>query len=68
MIVQHARGKPFDPSLAPTPHGIVPTRANVGIERQISEGIPIVALNRSAIKPTLATTARLPILLRQGRS
>jgi 2,5-furandicarboxylate decarboxylase 1 len=40
MIVSSARGKPLDPSLAPTPHGIVPTTAKVGIDATISEGIP----------------------------
>jgi 2,5-furandicarboxylate decarboxylase 1 len=40
MIVTHARGKPLDPSLAPTPPGIVPTTAKVGIDATISEGIP----------------------------
>jgi 2,5-furandicarboxylate decarboxylase 1 len=40
LIVSNARGKPLDPSLAPTPHGIVPTTAKVGIDATISEGIP----------------------------
>jgi 2,5-furandicarboxylate decarboxylase 1 len=40
MIVTHARGKPLDPSLLPTPPGIVPTTAKVGIDATISEGIP----------------------------
>jgi 2,5-furandicarboxylate decarboxylase 1 len=40
MIVSNVRGKPLDPSLAPTPHGIVPTTAKVGIDATISEGIP----------------------------
>jgi 2,5-furandicarboxylate decarboxylase 1 len=40
MIVSNARGKPLDPSLAPTPHGIVPTTAKVGIDATIAEGIP----------------------------
>jgi 2,5-furandicarboxylate decarboxylase 1 len=40
MIVSNARGKPLDPSLAPTPHGQVPTTAKVGIDATISEGIP----------------------------
>src|SRR4029079_8981527 len=40
MIVTHARGKPLDPSLAPTPPGVVPTTAKVGIDATISEGIP----------------------------
>jgi 2,5-furandicarboxylate decarboxylase 1 len=40
MIVSNARGKPLDPSLQPTPHGVVPTTAKVGIDATISEGIP----------------------------
>src|SRR5262245_813651 len=40
MVVTHARGKPLDPSLAPTPPGVVPTTAKVGIDATISEGIP----------------------------
>src|ERR1051326_8297716 len=40
MIVTHARGKPLDPSLAPTPPGVVPTTAKVGIDATIAEGIP----------------------------
>jgi 2,5-furandicarboxylate decarboxylase 1 len=40
LIVNNARGKPLDPSLAPTPHGVVPTTAKVGIDATISEGIP----------------------------
>ncbi len=40
MIVTHARGKPLDPSLPPTPPGVVPTTAKVGIDATISEGIP----------------------------
>jgi 2,5-furandicarboxylate decarboxylase 1 len=34
-----ARGKPLDPSLAPTPR-VVPTTAKVGIDATIGEGIP----------------------------
>jgi 2,5-furandicarboxylate decarboxylase 1 len=40
MIVTHARGKPLDPSLPPTPPGVVPTTAKVGIDATIAEGIP----------------------------
>src|SRR5580692_10902432 len=40
MIVTNARGKPLDPSLAPTPPGVVPTTAKIGIDATISEGIP----------------------------
>jgi 2,5-furandicarboxylate decarboxylase 1 len=40
MIVTNARGKPLDPSLAPTPVGIVPTTAKMGIDATIPEGVP----------------------------
>jgi 2,5-furandicarboxylate decarboxylase 1 len=40
LIVSNARGKPLDPSLAPTSRGVVPTTAKVGIDATISEGIP----------------------------
>src|SRR5262249_28247356 len=40
MIVSNARGKPLDPSLAPTPPGVVPTTAKVGIDATIPEGVP----------------------------
>jgi 2,5-furandicarboxylate decarboxylase 1 len=40
MIVVNARGKPLDPSLAPTPVGVVPTTAKVGIDATIPEGVP----------------------------
>src|SRR5580700_3158416 len=40
MIVTNARGKPLDPSLAPTPVGVVPTTAKVGIDATIPEGVP----------------------------
>jgi len=40
MIVTNARGKPLDPSLAPTPPGVVPTTAKVGIDATIPEGVP----------------------------
>src|SRR5262252_8170911 len=40
MIVGNARGKPLDPSLAPTPPGVVPTTAKVGIDATIPEGVP----------------------------
>src|SRR5499433_1888475 len=32
FIVPHARAKPLDPSLAPTPVGVVPTGAKVGVD------------------------------------
>jgi 2,5-furandicarboxylate decarboxylase 1 len=40
MIVTNARGKPLDPSLPPTPPGVVPTTAKIGIDATIGEGIP----------------------------
>src|SRR5438105_11944361 len=40
LIVTNARGKPLDPSLPPTPPGIVPTTAKMGIDATIGEGIP----------------------------
>ncbi|MGR7994505.1 MULTISPECIES: UbiD family decarboxylase [unclassified Xanthobacter] len=40
VIIPGARGKPLDPSLPPTPPGVVPTTAKVGIDATISEGIP----------------------------
>jgi 2,5-furandicarboxylate decarboxylase 1 len=40
LIVSNARGKPLDPSLQPTPVGMVPTTAKVGIDATIPEGVP----------------------------
>src|SRR5437763_173712 len=40
LIVTNARGKPLDPSLPPTPSGVVPTTAKVGIDASIPEGAP----------------------------
>jgi len=40
LIVTNARGKPLDPSLPPTPPGVVPTTAKIGIDATIGEGIP----------------------------
>jgi 2,5-furandicarboxylate decarboxylase 1 len=40
LIVTNARGKPLDPSLPPTPPGVVPTTAKVGIDATIPEGVP----------------------------
>jgi 2,5-furandicarboxylate decarboxylase 1 len=57
MIVSNARGKPLDPSLVPTPHGIVPTTAKVGIDATISEGIPKERYER--ITYAYADTARI---------
>jgi 2,5-furandicarboxylate decarboxylase 1 len=57
LIVSNARGKPLDPSLAPTPHGIVPTTAKVGIDATISEGIPKERFER--ITYAYADTAKI---------
>jgi 2,5-furandicarboxylate decarboxylase 1 len=40
LIVTNARGKPLDPSLPPSPVGVVPTTAKVGIDATIPEGVP----------------------------
>ena len=40
LIVNNVRGKPLDPSLAPTPVGVVPTTAKVGIDATIPENVP----------------------------
>jgi 2,5-furandicarboxylate decarboxylase 1 len=40
LIVNNVRGKPLDPSLPPTPVGIVPTTAKVGIDATIPENVP----------------------------
>ncbi|HEX9463979.1 MAG TPA: UbiD family decarboxylase [Alphaproteobacteria bacterium] len=40
MIVSNVRAKPLDPSLPPTPQGMVPTTAKVGIDATIPEGVP----------------------------
>jgi 2,5-furandicarboxylate decarboxylase 1 len=40
LVVTNARGKPLDPSLAPTPAGIVPTTAKIGIDATIPENVP----------------------------
>ena len=39
-LVQGARARPLDPSLAVMPAGVVPTGAKVGIDATIPEGIP----------------------------
>jgi 2,5-furandicarboxylate decarboxylase 1 len=36
IIIAEARAKPLDPSLSPTPHGVVPTGAKVGVDATIS--------------------------------
>lgn len=48
VVVSHARGKPLDPSLAPTPPGVVPTTAKIGIDATIAEGIPRERFERIA--------------------
>ena len=40
MIVSNVRAKPLDPSLPPTPVGVVPTTAKVGIDATIPENVP----------------------------
>jgi 2,5-furandicarboxylate decarboxylase 1 len=57
LIVTNARGKPLDPSLPPTPHGVVPTTAKVGIDATIGEGIPKERFERIAY--AYADTARI---------
>lgn len=48
VVIPGARGKPLDPSLAPTPVGVVPTTAKVGIDATIGEGIPKERFERIA--------------------
>jgi 2,5-furandicarboxylate decarboxylase 1 len=48
FIIPHARAKPLDPSLPPTPPGVVPTGAKVGIDATIGEGIPLERYERIA--------------------
>src|SRR5687767_63981 len=48
FIVQGARAKPLDPSLAVTPPGIVPIGAKVGIDATIPEGVPTERFERIA--------------------
>ena len=57
VVVSHARGKPLDPSLAPTPPGVVPTTAKIGIDATISEGIPKERFERIAY--AYADTAKI---------
>jgi 2,5-furandicarboxylate decarboxylase 1 len=66
MIVTHARGKPLDPSLAPTPPGVVPTTAKVGIDATIAEGIPRERYER--ISYAYADRARIAIILPARRT
>ncbi len=57
MIVTNARGKPLDPSLPPTPVGVVPTTAKIGIDATIAEGIPKERYERIAY--AYADTAKI---------
>src|SRR5215813_8230392 len=57
LIVTNARGKPLDPSLPPTPQGVVPTTAKVGIDATIGEGIPKERYERIAY--AYADTAKI---------
>jgi 2,5-furandicarboxylate decarboxylase 1 len=57
LIVTNARGKPLDPSLPPTPPGVVPTTAKVGIDATIGEGIPKERFERIAY--AYADTAKI---------
>ena len=57
LIVTNARGKPLDPSLPPTPPGIVPTTAKMGIDATIGEGIPKERYERIAY--AYADTAKI---------
>src|SRR3981189_3079538 len=57
LIVTNARGKPLDPSLPPTPHGVVPTTAKVGIDATIGGGIPKARFERIAY--AYADTAKI---------
>jgi 2,5-furandicarboxylate decarboxylase 1 len=57
LIVTNARGKPLDPSLPPTPVGVVPTTAKIGIDETIGEGIPKERYERIAY--AYADTAKI---------
>lgn len=57
VVIPGARGKPLDPSLAPTPVGVVPTTAKVGIDATIGEGIPKERFERIAY--AYADTAKI---------
>src|SRR6202521_4094021 len=57
LIVTNARGKPLDPSLPPTPPGVVPTTAKIGIDATIGEGIPKERFERIAY--AYADTAKI---------
>jgi 2,5-furandicarboxylate decarboxylase 1 len=57
VVISQARGKPLDPSLPPTPVGVVPTTAKMGIDATISEGIPKERYERIAY--AYADTAKI---------
>ena len=57
MIVSNARAKPLDPSLRPTPPGVVPTGAKIGIDATIPEDVPREAYER--ITYAYADTAKI---------
>src|SRR5262252_3002175 len=57
FIIPEARAKPLDPSLRPTPVGVVPTGAKVGIDATIGEGIPHERFERIAY--AYAETAKI---------
>ena len=65
MIVRNARAKPLDPSLAPTPVGVVPTGAKVGIDATIPEAFPRERYER--ITYAYADTAKIDDYLK-GKS
>jgi 2,5-furandicarboxylate decarboxylase 1 len=65
MIVSNARAKPLDPSLAPTPVGVVPTTAKVGIDATIPEDVPRESYER--ITYAYADTAKIDNYLK-GKS
>jgi 2,5-furandicarboxylate decarboxylase 1 len=57
VIVSNVRGKPLDPSLPPTPVGVVPTTAKVGIDATIPENVPKERYERIAY--AYADTAKI---------
>ena len=57
MIVSNARAKPLDPSLRPTPPGVVPTGAKIGIDATIPEDVPREGYER--ITYAYADTAKI---------
>jgi 2,5-furandicarboxylate decarboxylase 1 len=65
MIVSNARAKPLDPSVPPTPVGVVPTTAKVGIDATIPEDVPRERYER--ITYAYADTAKIDDYLK-GKS